>query len=100
MTRALAIGMRTLPFAVALLLRGLILVYRYGLSPVLGPHCRYTPTCSAYAEEAIRLHGPVRGGWVALRRISRCHPWGETGYDPVSIPEPAKPALTHRNARS
>lgn len=46
-------------------------------------HCRYLPTCSAYAEEAVATHGAVRGGWMAVKRISRCHPWGGTGYDPV-----------------
>lgn len=91
--------------ALSLLLRALILVYRFGLSPVLGPHCRFTPTCSAYADEAIRRHGPLRGGWLALRRVARCHPWGDTGYDPVPAPRrsdaatPAAP-LPAPNARS
>jgi putative membrane protein insertion efficiency factor len=82
--------------ALALVLRAAILAYRCGLSPVLGPHCRYTPTCSAYAEQAIRLHGPLRGTWLAARRIARCHPWGATGYDPV--PAPAVPPLSRHNA--
>ena len=64
--------------------------YQYVISPMLGPHCRYQPTCSAYAVEALQKHGPVRGGWLAIRRISRCHPvtWlgGSSGFDPV--PEP------------
>lgn len=84
---------------VALLMRGLILGYRFGISPVLGPHCRYAPSCSAYAEQAIRRHGPVRGGWLALCRIARCHPWGGSGYDPVPAVVAPEAELTHRNAR-
>lgn len=61
----------------------LIRFYRYAISPLLGANCRYEPTCSAYAEEAIRRHGVIRGGWLALKRISRCNPWGGSGYDPV-----------------
>ena len=60
-----------------------ILFYRACISPMFPPACRYTPTCSAYALEAIRRHGPVRGLWLAVKRISRCHPWGGSGYDPV-----------------
>jgi putative membrane protein insertion efficiency factor len=61
----------------------LIGFYRRGISPLLPPACRYTPTCSAYAEEAVRRYGAVRGGWLATRRLLRCHPWGGSGYDPV-----------------
>ena len=61
----------------------LIAFYRTCLSPLLPPACRYTPTCSQYAREAILKHGPFRGGWLALRRILRCHPFGGSGYDPV-----------------
>ncbi|MGH7502052.1 MAG: membrane protein insertion efficiency factor YidD [Longimicrobiales bacterium] len=68
--------------ATRLLLR-LIRFYRGGISPYLAPACRFTPTCSAYAEEAVRRHGVARGGWLAARRLLRCHPWGGTGYDPV-----------------
>lgn len=64
------------------LLIGLITLYR-GLSAVTPASCRFDPTCSAYAAEAIRLHGPVKGGRLAVRRIVRCHPWGGCGYDPV-----------------
>jgi putative membrane protein insertion efficiency factor len=70
--------------------RGLIWAlkgYKLAISPWFGVACRYHPTCSAYAEEAIRLHGPVRGVWLGARRILRCHPWGGSGYDPV--PQPA-----------
>jgi len=61
----------------------LIRIYQYLISPVLPNSCRYTPTCSAYGVEAIKKHGPLKGGWLALKRISRCHPWGGEGYDPV-----------------
>ena len=61
----------------------LIKLYQLLLSPMLGASCRYTPTCSQYAVEAIRKHGPFKGGWLALKRISRCHPWGGHGHDPV-----------------
>lgn len=57
--------------------------YRLLLSPLLGPACRYAPSCSAYALEAIATHGALRGWALALRRLSRCHPWGGSGYDPV-----------------
>lgn len=61
----------------------LIHAYRVLLSPLLGPRCRYLPSCSAYALEALETHGLLRGGWLALRRLLRCHPWGGSGYDPV-----------------
>jgi len=57
--------------------------YRYSISPLIGPRCRYTPTCSEYAIEAVKKHGVIKGGWLALKRISSCHPWGGSGYDPV-----------------
>ncbi len=60
-----------------------IVFYRAAISPPFPPCCRFTPTCSQYALEALRRHGPVKGSWLALRRILRCHPWGGSGYDPV-----------------
>lgn len=57
--------------------------YRYCISPMFPPACRYTPTCSRYALEALRKHGPLKGTWLAVKRICRCHPWGGSGYDPV-----------------
>lgn len=68
-----------------LLIRG----YQLLLSPVLGSHCRFQPTCSHYAMEAIREHGSLRGTWLAVRRIARCHPWGGAGPDPVPPRHPA-----------
>ncbi|HVX50001.1 MAG TPA: membrane protein insertion efficiency factor YidD [Chitinophagaceae bacterium] len=61
----------------------LIKIYQYGISPLLGPKCRFTPTCSQYAAEALKKHGLFKGGWLALKRISKCHPGGGSGYDPV-----------------
>ena len=62
---------------------GLIRFYQYALSPLLGKRCRFFPSCSEYAIEAIRRHGVVKGLWLATRRIGRCHPWHPGGYDPV-----------------
>ena len=67
----------------ATMIDGLIRVYQWTLSPLLGPRCRYLPSCSDYAREAIHSHGAARGSWLALRRICRCHPLGSSGYDPV-----------------
>lgn len=72
-------------------LRGLIGFYRLAISPLLGTNCRYLPTCSAYAEEAIRRHGALRGSVLAFRRIARCHPFGGSGLDPVP-PVPTREA--------
>lgn len=65
------------------LLRLPILAYRVLLSPVLGTNCRFAPSCSEYALEALARHGALKGTWLAVRRIVRCHPWGGHGYDPV-----------------
>ena len=61
----------------------LIRLYQWCISPFMATRCRYLPTCSDYAQEALVEHGPVAGGWLALRRICRCHPWGGNGFDPV-----------------
>lgn len=69
--------------AAKIILGGLIRGYQLFVSPVLPQSCRYQPTCSHYALEAVGRFGALRGGWLALRRIGRCHPWGGSGYDPV-----------------
>mgnify|MGYP003314659495 FL=1 len=61
----------------------LILAYQKIISPLVGPSCRFHPTCSSYAKEAIESHGLLRGTWLAVNRISRCHPLGDSGFDPV-----------------
>ncbi len=65
------------------LLLGLIRVYQYVLRPLLGSHCRFYPSCSEYAREAVLEHGAGRGSWLAVRRVCRCHPYHPGGYDPV-----------------
>ena len=62
---------------------GLIGLYRYLVSPFLGPNCRFTPTCSEYAQTAITRFGVFRGTWLSIKRVGCCHPWHEGGYDPV-----------------
>jgi len=70
-----------------------IRLYRLTLSPLLGNNCRYYPTCSAYAIEAVLTHGVWRGGWLALARILRCHPWSAGGFDPVPPPVHSSPSM-------
>ncbi len=65
------------------LLIGLLRAYRFAISPIYGQVCRYHPSCSAYALEAVQVHGSLRGSWLAVRRLLRCHPWALGGYDPV-----------------
>lgn len=66
--------------------------YQVVLSPLLPPSCRYTPSCSHYAIEALQKHGALRGSWLAAKRVARCNPFGSSGFDPV--PEPASALLT------
>jgi len=75
------------------LLLALLKAYAYFISPLLGNNCRFHPSCSAYAREAIVTHGSLRGGWLAVRRLLRCHPLSPGGYDPV--PERHEPARKH-----
>ncbi len=62
----------------------LVKFYQYAISPLLGPKCRFTPTCSQYAKEALEKHGFFKGGWLSIKRIIRCNPWGGHGFDPVT----------------
>jgi len=81
------------PSAAARVLMALITGYRRFISPLLGARCRFAPSCSAYALEAVREHGALRGTWLAVRRIGRCHPFNPGGFDPVP------PALHGRRTR-
>ncbi len=69
----------------------LLRCYQYGISPLLGPHCRFYPACSSYSIEAIEKHGAVRGFWLSVRRVARCHPWHDGGMD--LVPERPKPII-------
>ncbi|HEY4875726.1 MAG TPA: membrane protein insertion efficiency factor YidD [Puia sp.] len=71
--------LRILSFPFVLLIK----LYQITLSPLLGPKCRFTPSCSQYAIEALKKYGIFKGSWLAIKRISKCHPWGGHGYDPV-----------------
>ena len=79
--------MKTIGRCLSRLLAALLLMpirfYQVAISPLLGPSCRYTPTCSEYARQAIVKYGPFKGLWLAVKRVLRCHPWGGSGYDPV-----------------
>lgn len=83
-----------LEFVPRILLQGLITAYRWLVRPWLGQHCRFYPSCSEYALQALTVHGGWRGGWLGLRRLLRCHPWHEGGLDPVP---PACSHHTHNN---
>ena len=72
------------PNPAAAVLLALLRAYRRVLSPLLPPHCRFAPSCSEYAEQAVAAYGPLRGGWLALRRLARCHPYNAGGYDPLT----------------
>ncbi len=73
------------------LLLALLKAYSYLISPLLGNNCRFHPSCSAYAREAILMHGSLRGAWLALRRLLRCHPFAQGGLDPVPPPHDSPP---------
>jgi putative membrane protein insertion efficiency factor len=75
--------MKFIKLLVSWLFLGIIRLYQLLLSPLLGASCRFTPTCSQYGIEAIKKHGPFKGGWLTLKRIASCHPWGRHGHDPV-----------------
>jgi uncharacterized protein len=75
-----------------------IRLYQWTISPLLGVNCRYAPSCSEYSVEAIATHGALHGGWLALRRLLRCHPWGGSGYDPVPDPDQACDHTCHHAA--
>lgn len=79
----------------ASILRLPILAYRLLLSPLLGPRCRFHPSCSMYALDALATHGALRGSWLTLRRLVRCQPWGGSGYDPVPPAPPATEKAPH-----
>jgi putative membrane protein insertion efficiency factor len=73
----------TLRSLVVMPLVGLLKIYQYAISPMLGSRCRFDPSCSQYAVEALQRHGALKGTWLAVRRVGRCHPWHPGGYDPV-----------------
>ncbi|MEX0429584.1 membrane protein insertion efficiency factor YidD [Nocardioides sp. DS6] len=77
------------------LLIGLLRLYRTFISPLYGDVCKYYPSCSAYALDAVREHGSVKGSWLAVRRVARCHPWAKGGFDPV----PPSPLHQDRHSR-
>jgi putative membrane protein insertion efficiency factor len=76
----------------------LIRLYRYALSPLMASHCRFYPSCSCYAQTALEQHGVLRGGWLALRRLARCHPWHPGGVDPVPEPDSTHSACKHTSS--
>ena len=75
-------------------LLGAIALYRRVISPLFGPHCRFAPSCSEYAAEAVCTQGAMRGGWLAVRRVARCHPWSAGGVDHVPPPATLEPERT------
>ena len=77
--------------------KALVHIYRWTISPILPASCRYAPSCSEYALEALTQHGIVSGGWFTLKRLARCHPWGGSGYDPVPGTDPEHDSKCHHN---
>ena len=91
------------------ILKTLIATYQALISPLLGPRCRYHPTCSDYMNQAVEQHGALRGAWLGLRRLMRCHPWAEGGHDPIpcvhahvatELPQDHPSSLTNAKAES
>ena len=81
--RALSRLLQTCKRILTLPLIGLVRFYQLCISPLKPPTCRFTPTCSQYALQALKKYGPIKGSWLAIKRIAKCHPWGGSGYDPV-----------------
>ena len=79
---------------------GLLKAYRFAISPLYGQVCRYYPTCSAYALEAVQVHGSIKGSWLAVRRVARCHPWAAGGVDkvPPRTPRGSRPTTSGQPA--
>ena len=75
--------MKQLKYILSLPFIFLIKIYQWIISPLLGPKCRFTPTCSQYGIEAFKKYGPLKGLWLTIKRVGKCHPWGGHGYDPV-----------------
>ena len=82
-TATIARAARALRRVLVALISAPVHVYRYAISPLLPPSCRFYPSCSSYALEALQRHGPLAGGWLAIGRVCRCHPWNDGGLDPV-----------------
>lgn len=76
-------GKKRIKYVLSLPLIGLVKFYQICISPLKPPSCRFVPTCSSYALEALKKYGPVKGGYLSIKRILKCHPWGGSGYDPV-----------------
>ena len=74
---------KQIKYILILPLLGVVKFYQICISPLKPPTCRFTPTCSSYAIEALKKHGPIKGSYLSIRRILKCHPWGGSGYDPV-----------------
>ena len=82
------------------ILVGIVRFYQLAISPLFPPSCRHIPTCSNYTIEAMKIHGPLRGSWLGIKRLAKCHPWGTSGYDPVPPKDPPKQQSPHRKIKS
>ncbi len=90
--------MKLLKAGITGILVGMVKVYKHLISPWTPSACRHIPTCSTYAVQALQAHGPIKGGWLSIKRLSKCHPWGTEGYDPV--PEHAKPLIDVKHLKT